>query len=82
MNPNDTPLPQLILQPGPPVPPQFVNQIANADQQVMSPNGTPVAGTPAVPQMMPPLAPPPPPPSSGRSVPVTPPAIAGMIPAA
>eukprot|EP00975_Prorocentrum_lima_P049117 10279835-Prorocentrum_lima.AAC.1 len=49
----------------------------------MSPNGTPVPGTPAVQQMLPP-----PPPLSGRSapyplntpgrIPVTPPAIAGM----
>eukprot|EP00971_Amphidinium_carterae_P042189 828988-Amphidinium_carterae.1 len=89
MNPNGTPLPNLILTPGPPVPSQFVNQIANIDPQVMSPNRAPVPGTPAVQQILPP-PPPAPPLSGGRSapypagrVPITPPAIAGggVIPA-
>eukprot|EP00971_Amphidinium_carterae_P213800 4242895-Amphidinium_carterae.1 len=33
MNPSGTPLPNLILQPGPPVTPQYGHQIANIDSQ-------------------------------------------------
>eukprot|EP00971_Amphidinium_carterae_P125810 2492334-Amphidinium_carterae.1 len=81
MNANGTPLPNLSLNPGPPVTSQFQPQITNSDSTGYAPNVTPVPGTPAVQQMLPP---PPPPPQSGRSapyptgrVPVTPPAIAG-----
>eukprot|EP00971_Amphidinium_carterae_P086715 1716002-Amphidinium_carterae.1 len=104
MNPNGTPLPPLILQPGSPVNSQLIAQNAQNRSTGYEPNitqgpGTPAVqqmlmpppGTPAVQQMLPP--PPPPPPPSGRSgpynhgpggpgrIPVTPPAIAGMVPA-
>eukprot|EP00971_Amphidinium_carterae_P005055 101246-Amphidinium_carterae.1 len=52
MNPNGTPLPPLILQPGPPVNLQSLTQNAQNVQQVMSPNPNQGPGTPAVQQML------------------------------